>query len=234
MPETVNYFLVIPAAGSGRRFAGEFPKQYALLNQLTIIEHTLKIFLDEAKIKKIIIALAEDDKFLAKLQISNHPKIETVIGGSTRMDSVLAALNKLKHYAQKNDYVLVHDAVRPFLSKKTLFNLIDVTKHHPIGGILALPVSDTIKSKKNDVYTTLDRENLYQAQTPQLFRYAVLLEALHLAKAKNMLVTDEAMAVEALDKSYILSPGSKYNLKITYPEDLILAELLIQQQEAIL
>lgn len=232
MPEIVNYFLVIPAAGSGKRFAGEFPKQYALFNHVTIIEHTLKIFLDDAKIKKIIIALAKEDQLFSKLEISAHPKIETVTGGHARMDSVLAALNPLKHKAQKNDYVLVHDAVRPFLSKKVLFNLIDATKNHPIGGILALPVTDTIKFEKGGVYTSLDREHLYQAQTPQLFRYGVLLEALERAKAQNRPVTDEAMAIENLGKSYILSPGSKYNLKITYPEDLILAELLMRQQEA--
>ena len=176
----------------------------------------------------MVVALAEDDQVFQGLDISNHPKVEMVAGGNSRSESVQAALTKLNIGA--DDWVLIHDAVRPLVTRQDLHNLIDRLQFHPVGGLLATPVFDTVKrvDQEKQVMQTEDREGLWLAQTPQMFRYRKLCEALEKCGG-DASVTDESMALEHAGHRVQLVEGSRTNIKITRPEDLQLAELILRK-----
>ncbi|RUM83895.1 MAG: 2-C-methyl-D-erythritol 4-phosphate cytidylyltransferase, partial [Candidatus Thioglobus sp.] len=160
----------------------------------------------------------------------NHSKLlATAIGGKERFHSVISALNTLKPFAKDDDWVLVHDAARPCVKATDVINLIDQLKNHPTGGLLAIRVVDTIKQANNtQVEATLDRTNLWQAQTPQIYRYGVLSKALDNIIQNDLNITDEASSIETLGFESILVEGSKSNLKITTSEDLDLANFYLE------
>jgi len=228
-----HYWAVIPAAGVGMRMQTEVPKQYININHKTILEHTLERFCSHPKVEGVVVAIAGNDNIWKTLGISSHPKITVVEGGVERCHSVLNGLRALSDKAQESDWVLVHDAARPCLRKQDIDRLIDRLDGHGVGGLLGLPVRDTMKRADDSctVQETIERECLWHALTPQMFRLNVLIGSLENALSKNLLVTDEAQAIELNGLRPMLVEGHPDNIKITRDSDLVLAELYLSQQE---
>ncbi len=226
-----NCYLIIPASGSGSRMNAEIPKQYLKLeNGLTIVDQCLKTLLGIDQISGCVIALAEGDERFKDSSYYKHPKIlGFALGGMERYHSVLSALNTLSEFASSNDWVLVHDAVRPCIKKTDVENLIGEIFNHSVGGILATRAIDTIKKiKDKGEVLTIDRKKLYHAQTPQMFRFGILKEAINNAIEINNHITDESEAVEDLGHLIKIVTGSKSNIKITQEDDLELANYYLK------
>ncbi len=226
-----NYYLIIPASGIGKRMKSEIPKQYLKLsNGLTIIDQCLKTFLKVDAISGFVIALSEKDTLFKSSIYFNHSKmLASVKGGKERFNSVLNALNSLAKIAKPNDWILVHDSVRPCVRKIDIEMLINEVSNHQTGGILATGVVDTIKQVTIDgKVSTIDRSKLFKAQTPQMFRYGVLKDALENAVKLNHNITDESEAIENLGYSIKIVIGSSSNIKITQIDDLELANHYLQ------
>ena len=232
-----NYWAVMPAAGIGRRMGAEKPKQYLKLLDKTVIEHSLAPFCDHPLIAGIVVAIAEDDPHWQALGVSGHPKISRATGGKERCHSVLNSLNRLAARAADDDWVLVHDAARPCVKSADLDLLIAAVKDHPVGGLLAAPLSDTVKRAEQggvrgatcEVQTTVNRDGLWRALTPQMFRLATLRESLAAVVAKRGVATDEAQAMESQGHKPRLVPAGTHNIKIARPADLALAEFYLRQ-----
>jgi 2-C-methyl-D-erythritol 4-phosphate cytidylyltransferase len=237
----MRYWLVMPAAGSGRRFAGDGLKQYAPLDGRTVIEWALAPFLADARCAHIVVALAPDDRawkpIAARLGAAAGPsadavqRITGVGGGAQRSHSVRLALAALEGLAGPDDWVLVHDAARPCLDAQDLERLLARLGAHPLGGLLATPVADTLKSVQGGV-GTVDRSDLWRALTPQMFRYRRLCAALDQAHAAGRFPSDEAQALEWLGERPVLIEGAATNLKITTAEDLVLAAAVLRARRA--
>lgn len=227
MTKQAKFWVVIPAAGIGSRFGSTIPKQYLSLNGKPIIEHTLYKFLFHPKIEKIVIVLDSHDVFWQPLRL-NHLSTKLILttGGAERCHSVYAGLQALAALADPQDFVLVHDAVRPFVSQTDIDKLIETVGNHPVGGILGSRVRDTLKhiNQNNEITNTLARENIWQAMTPQMFRFKLLFQALQQVIMNRQCVSDEAGAIETLGFIPMVVEGRRDNIKITYPEDLALAE----------
>lgn len=228
MAYSSGYCAVVPAAGIGRRFGGPVPKQYASIHGATVVEHTLRLLLSVPQLASVVVALHADDTRWRDLAIFKDTRIQTVTGGAERSDSVAAGLAKVPGDVA---WVLVHDVARPCCPRRDIERLLAVTADHPVGGLLALPVSDTLKraTAANAVAGTVDRNGLWQAQTPQLFRRALLQRALAEVSAQQRTVTDEAQAVEGLGYAPLLVEGSRRNLKITSADDLALAAYYLKE-----
>ena len=221
--ELPPFWVVIPAAGIGSRMRADRPKQYLQLAGRTILEHTLDCFLDHPRLKGLVLSLAADDPFWPALPCATDPRIHRVEGGAERADSVLAGLLRLVELgAQEGDWVLVHDAARPNLARSDLDRLLAELADDPVGGLLAVPARDTLKRIGADgrVAETVDRSLIWQAYTPQMFRFAALHRALADALVAGVAVTDEASALEWAGQAPKLVEGRADNLKITRPEDL--------------
>lgn len=221
--ELPPFWVVIPAAGIGSRMRADRPKQYLQLAGRTILEHTLDCFLDHPRLKGLVLSLAADDPFWSALPCATDPRIQRVEGGAERADSVLAGLLRLVELgAQEGDWVLVHDAARPNLARSDLDRLLAELADDPVGGLLAVPARDTLKRIGADgrVAETVDRSLIWQAYTPQMFRFAALHRALADALVAGVAVTDEASALEWVGQAPRLVEGRADNLKITRPEDL--------------
>lgn len=218
----------MPAAGVGRRFGTDRPKQYAPLCGRTVIEWALAHFLDDERCAGVVVALAQDDPYWAAIA---PPTILIAAGGQERSQSVRKGLAALAERAQRDDWVLVHDAARPCLSRQDLDRLLSVLDSHPVGGLLATPAADTLKRAdgSGDVRGTVDRAKLWRALTPQMFRYGRLCEALDRAHAAGRTPTDEAQAIEWLGDVPRLVEGAAANLKITSAVDLALAAALLKE-----
>jgi len=210
-------WVVLPAAGAGRRMGGSIPKQYMCIGDHTIIEHTLFRFVNRDDIAGVIVALSQDDPYWVKSCFSTHPNICRVTGGIERPHSVLNALNKLMEIASPEDWVLVHDAARPCLRESDLDSLIESLYGHDVGGILATPLKDTLKKGDSGrkITKTIDRNGLWLAQTPQMFRLAKLHRALVKALDSQQIVTDEASAMELQGYQPLIVEGHSDNIKIT-------------------
>ena len=226
-------YLVVPASGIGTRMQASVAKQYLQLdNGLSVLDQTLSTLLSIGKIKGCVVAISEQDTHFKQSKFYNHPKILCVVtGGKQRYHSVINALEALKPFAQDNDWVLVHDAARPCIKTNDVNHLIDQLKDNTVGGLLATRVVDTIK-QSNDQMTniTVDRSNLWQAQTPQMYRFSLLSKALKNAFDEDINITDEASAIEHIGLKSLLVESSKSNLKITNPEDLSLANFYLNKQ----
>ena len=223
-----RHFAIVPAAGSGSRFGAGRPKQYLDLLGRPLIHHTLAALLACPDIDRVWVVLAPDDEEWARHDWSGlGPQLETLrCGGETRADSVRNGLEAAAMVAADDDWMLVHDAARPCLSQAMLTTLFAELAADPVGGILAVPVADTLKraDTAGRVAATEPRDGLWQAQTPQMFRYRTLCDAL----AGNGGVTDEAGAIEALGLKPRLVRGDATNLKVTYPADLALAAMILR------
>ena len=224
-----RYWAVVPAAGVGRRMHTTAPKQYLRLAGCTVIEHTLDLLLHHPRIRGVVVAISVTDTHWSSLPIASNRNVLRVTGGAERAQSVLQGLQALHEWTHAEDWVLVHDAVRPCLQKSDLDTLILALEHDPVGGLLATPVRDTMKraDAEGRVKATEDRSNLWHAQTPQMFRYGVLTTALQTAIEQGLTVTDEASAVEAMGLAPRLVAGRADNIKITRPEDLALAKFYL-------
>lgn len=224
---TSRYFALVPAAGVGARLGAECPKQYMPLAGKLMLLHVLDTFAETPAIAHVYVVVSSNDGYIGDaLSEARHlSERVTVIrnGGATRHQSVLNGLQAVRDQAGDDDWVLVHDAARPGLTRTMVERLIDQVTDDPVGGLLALPVVDTLKrgDTQGRVQATVPRDGLWAAQTPQMFRYALLRKALE--RATDM--TDEASAVEALGLAPKLVEGSPRNFKITLPHDVALAEL---------
>jgi 2-C-methyl-D-erythritol 4-phosphate cytidylyltransferase len=225
----MHYWLVMPAAGSGKRFGGAIPKQHLPLAGATVLELALRPFLDDTRCRMLVLALAADDAFRIDLSARLGPKVQVVIGGAERVDSVVAALRSLRDQAGDQDWVLVHDAVRPCLSAADLDQLLQSGAASADGALLATPLADTLKRADENacVETTVSREHLWRALTPQMFRYRRLLDALTAAQAAGRRPTDEAQAIEWQGGQPLLVAARDINVKITTENDLPVAAAAI-------
>lgn len=222
-----EFHALVPAAGFGARMGHELPKQYLPLAGYPMIFHALNTLCACAEISMVFVVLSPNDTLFHTYDWSRFgDKLQTLYcGGETRADTVLNGL--LAAELEPDDWVLVHDAARPCLAEAHLAKLIAELKNDAVGGILAVPVADTLKRSDGAqrILKTENRELLWQAQTPQMFRAGLLGQALQQCKA----VTDEASAIEALGLQPKLVAGDSSNFKVTYPQDLLMAELLLQK-----
>ncbi|MGH8317670.1 MAG: 2-C-methyl-D-erythritol 4-phosphate cytidylyltransferase [Steroidobacteraceae bacterium] len=224
----MRYWLVMPAAGVGRRFGTDRPKQYAPLLGRTVIEWALAPFLSDSRCAGAVVALAEEDPFWASIAPT---AVLLAPGGQERSHSVRNGLHVLAERANRDDWVLVHDAARPCLPRSDLDRLLAELAAHPVGGLLATPAADTLKRADagREVQQTVDRAGLWRALTPQMFRYGRLCQALDRAHAAGRTPTDEAQAIEWLGDHPRLVAGAAANLKITSAADLAIAAALLQE-----
>lgn len=228
MNPVARLWAVVPAAGRGTRMGSDRPKQYLAIAGRTILEHTLEALLAEPRIAAAVLVLAADDASGGALAAAHGARVRTALGGAERCHSVLNGLDALP--AQDHDWALVHDAARPCLRLTDLSHLIDELLDDPCGGILGAPVKDTLKRCSSDgrIAGTVDRHQLWQALTPQMFRVGALRAALRAALTAGCLVTDEAQAMELAGYLPRMVEGHADNLKITRPEDLPFAELYLR------
>jgi 2-C-methyl-D-erythritol 4-phosphate cytidylyltransferase len=230
----LTLYALIPAAGAGSRLRGEIPKQYLPLAGKPMLWHAVKA-LCAAPVENVFVVLAPEDRQFAQFDWSAFAgKLEPLYcGGETRRDTVYNGMVAAMAAVDADDWMLVHDAARPCLPKQDLMNLIRETDDDRIGGILALPVAETVKKAGKDeagvqrVAVTEDRSQLWLAQTPQMFRCGLLTEALQKAK---LTVTDEAGAIEQMGLRPRLVTGSRENIKVTFPEDLGIAEAILARR----
>lgn len=236
----MHYWLIVPAAGVGRRF-GEHsssgpprPKQYVEVHGRTLLEWSVAPFAADTRCTGIVVALAPSDPHWPAVAKKLRVQVLTAAGGAERSHSVRNALASLQGRVAADDWVLVHDAARPCLPVPDLNRLVERLGSHPVGGLLAAPASDTLKATGEDleVARTVDRTGLWRALTPQMFRYGRLCEALDACFAARRLPTDESQAIEWLGDRPQIVPGSAANLKVTSPEDLLVAAALLQESRS--
>ncbi len=226
------FHVIIPAAGTGNRMANVLPKQYLPLAGKPIISHTIQVFFNHPRISSIHLALNPDDNFWRSLALEPASKLKLhYTGGGSRSETVLNTLQAIAPQVNEDDWILVHDAARPGLTSRLLDALLNTLENDEVGGLLALPLADTLKQSNRDsrVEKTIPRDNLWQAQTPQMFRYGLLKQALTSFKGTP---TDEAEAIEALSLQPKLVQGELRNLKITYPQDLEMLEAFFSKGKA--
>ena len=230
-------WAIIPAAGSGNRFSKTQLKQYQTIQEKTVIEHTVHR-LNELPLTAYVLAIAENDDFAKTLNFHNLDKALFCHGGKERVNSVLNALNFLSDFADPHDLVFVHDAARPCVSTENLIELVQTALNENCSAILATPVRDTLKrvpklinsEDENSIETTVSRDELWQAQTPQISTIGLLKSSIEQALKDQISITDEASALEHMGEKVKVVMGRSDNIKITYPEDLDLARLIIQSQ----
>jgi len=224
-----NYYALIPAAGFGSRMGGETPKQYLSVLGRPLIHYAVATLCRHAMISRVYVVLAPEDHLWRSYDWTAFAgKLKPLYcGGAERFESVRNGLDAIRAEVGFDDWVLVHDAARPGLNAELLDRLIGEIGDDPFGGLLAVPVADTLKraDADNRVLRTESRDKLWQAQTPQMFRYGLLQRALSLLDGTP--VTDEAQAVERMGFQAKLVVGNVTNFKVTYPQDTKLAELIL-------
>ena len=223
-----RYFAIVPAAGSGSRMGAERPKQYLELLGHPLLWHTLGTLCRVPQIERVFVVISPEDQWWETFSWEELGETLQVlrVGGNTRAQSVGNALTAVGGLLEQDDWVLVHDAARPCLSQAQVADLMAALQGDAVGGLLAVPVADTVKraDPRGRVAQTIPRDGLWQAQTPQMFRYGLLTRALQ----ANSNVTDEAGAIEALGLSPRLVAADMTNFKVTYPRDLALAAQILQ------
>jgi len=234
LPENQQFIVVVPAAGVGKRMLASCPKQYLTIDNQTILSHTINRLLSHKNIAKVVLAINDDDAYFAQTTLVVNPNIIRVSGGKERVDSVLSGLQIIND----REWVLVHDAARPCITHDDIDKLIKQCLDNNTGGLLAVPVVDTMKlaSKNNEneaiqVDKTINRSSLWHAFTPQMFKVKELKQAIEQAQAKGLIMTDESSAIESVGLTCLLVSGRRDNIKITRPEDLVLADFYLKQQQ---
>lgn len=229
-PPVARHIALIPAAGVGARMAAGSPKQYLLLAGQAMLRHTVNAFVSSAAIEHTYVVVSPDDPFIdAVLPEAGSAEARVTVlrcGGASRMETVRNALQAMGAAVDPDDWILVHDAARPGLNAHLIDRLIDAVGEDPVGGLLALPVVDTVKRGASNVEGTVARDGLWLAQTPQMFRHRLLGQALD-AVRDPAAITDDASAVEALGLAPKLVPGHPCNLKVTLPADRVIAEMYL-------
>lgn len=231
----VNIHVLIVAAGIGARFnsQSDLPKQYHKIADKTVLAHSIEAF-NGIPCHSIMVCTHTDDCWWPDITFHSTHVVKQCIGGSSRRQSVINGLLALQeNQAHKEDWVLVHDAARPCVNTSDLIQLIEQCQQHSTGGLLVKPISDTIKHSTDKLHsqTTIDRDLLFAALTPQMFRLSDLLQ--RLAQADPAKTTDEASAFEQVGLQPLMVKGSAQNIKVTYPDDLALATFYLQQQRRI-
>ncbi len=234
MSSSLKYWAVVPAAGVGKRMQADRPKQYLEIDGRSLIEHAISRLVADQHIEGIVVAISAEDEYWPELTFCLDKPLWVAEGGVERCHSVLNALQELTTHARDEDWVLVHDAARPCLRADDIASLITQLADDSVGGLLAVPVRDTMKRAEANrrVITTEMREGLWHALTPQMFRFGKLRHALEQAIEDEALVTDEASAMELAGYEPLLIEGHADNIKVTRPEDLALATFYIQQQSS--
>ena len=227
----LKLWAIIPAAGSGSRFSKTELKQYQNIAGLTVLEHTVAR-LNQLPLTGYVLAIGEQDNVAQTLALANQDKAHFCLGGAERVHSVLNALQYLSKIANDDDWVFVHDAARPCVSQLSLEDLVQSAVDSEQSAILAIPVRDTLKRVETapQISTTVDRSTLWQAQTPQIAKLGVLKNAIEQALAAGATITDEASALEFVGEHVNVVQGRSDNIKITYPDDLELARLILASQ----
>jgi len=229
----VTRYALVPAAGSGTRFGEAVPKQYQSIAGKPVLEHAVAALARHPAIAMVFLVLAPGDVHFARCDFTEWQDkvVPLFCGGATRAASVFNGLIALRDQIDDADWVLVHDAARPCLGGEELERLFDAVGDDPVGGLLALPLADTLKRADDTgrVAATEPRDGLWRALTPQMFRYRVLVEALHAQDGPT--ATDEAMAIERMGLAPRLVAGAATNIKVTFPEDLGLAAAILALQE---
>ncbi len=231
-PNRRRLYALVPCAGSGVRAGAAVAKQYVEIAGRPLVAHTLAALVAVPRLSRILVVIApEDQRYDGLAGLPDDPRIALArCGGSTRATTVAGGLAKLAGLgATANDWVLVHDAARCLIRTEWVDALVDACKNDGIGGLLALPVGDTLKRAEGDrAVATLARDDIWQAQTPQMFRFGVLADAL----ARSPEATDEASAIEAVGLRPKLVTGSAENIKVTHPGDFAMAEALLARRES--
>lgn len=247
-PAERRVWAIVPAAGRGARFAAAepmaAPKQYAPLCGSTVLEWSLRVLLAEPRVHAVVVGLAAGDDHWPAIEAKlNSPKLQTAVGGASRQDTVANGLDFLAERAAADDWILVHDAARPCLSAADLGALLDAVGAGADatqsgkgvasndGAVLSAPIVDTVKRELGGGVTTVDRQGLWRALTPQVFAFAQLRQALKESKLAGIAVTDEAQAMERLGLRPALVEGSPFNVKVTRAEDLGVAERILRMSE---
>ncbi|MFZ3003822.1 MAG: 2-C-methyl-D-erythritol 4-phosphate cytidylyltransferase [Undibacterium umbellatum] len=226
--DTPRYVALIPAAGVGSRMGATTPKQYMSIGNKSVLQHTVDAFLKFSKIQHTYVLVSPDDAYVDEYLAKAENLTVLRCGGGSRRDTVRNGLSELAATLGNTDWVLVHDAARPGLTSGLLQHLVDQIADSAVGGLLALPVVDTVKRVENGKVQTIPRDGLWLAQTPQMFRYQLLRDALDAADQ----VTDEASAIEAAGHAPILVEGHVRNMKLTLPSDMaLIAQYLNSQPE---
>lgn len=233
----MTYWVVMPAGGVGARMGGVLPKQYLSLLGKPIIRHSLERLLGHPRIAGVVVAVAAQDsewEEIAKTVDTAGKPLLTARGGAERYHSVVNGLEHLAGFVDRQTWVLVHDAIRPCIRHTAIDRLIEALVDHPVGGLLGIKISDTVKrvDASGQVMETLDRDHLWQAQTPQMFRLGPLIDALSHALEQRLKITDEAAAMALIGALPLMVEGDADNIKITCPPDLALARFYLSQQEA--
>ena len=231
-PPHPKLWAVIPAAGSGRRFSSTELKQYQYIQDQTVLEHSIAR-LNHLPLAGYVLAIGQADDVAQNLNLAQKEKAHFCAGGAERVDSVLNALYYLSEIAHVDDWVLVHDAARPCVTTACLEQLYQTAVATDQSAILAIPVRDTLKkvSQGTKIKTTVSRDQLWQAQTPQIAKLDVLKTAIESALKQQLTITDEASALEAAGQIVNVVHGRSDNIKITYPDDLELARLILASQQ---
>lgn len=214
-------WAIVPAAGVGQRMGANKPKQYIEINNKPILLHSLETLLSNSEIAGVQLCIGAKDAYWQALGFEHNKLLAVTNGGANRADSVLAGIEALSTHAKADDWVLVHDAARPFLSADLLQSLINELRDHPVGGILAIRMADTIKQcdESGNIVNTIPRSNVWCAQTPQMFRYGLLRDSLSAALANNIEISDESSAIEQAGYTPKVILGDSKNVKVTYPGD---------------
>ena len=228
-----NYWAIVPAAGIGKRFSADIPKQFHQLQGELVAQHTLQRLLDVRLINRIIAPCDSASGYWVRVDATKNPRVQLVEGGETRAHSVLSGLNALQDLAKPNDWILVHDMARPCVTSSDICKLIDALRSHPVGGLLATTVNETLKIVTSDqnVEKTVNREHYRVAQTPQMFRYKILYDAISRMLDNQEIPTDESTAIENTGRKVCVVEGRQDNIKITRREDLMIAEAILLNQE---
>ena len=233
-PPVPKIYALVPAAGHGSRMSAPHPKQYLALAGKPLLYHALRALAGQRRIEQVFVVLAPDDGRFAPADWKEFRAriVPLYCGGATRAASVFNGLLAARDTIAPSDWVLVHDAARPCLGRDELDRLFGELEDDDTGGLLAVPVADTLKRANSEarVAHSEPRDNLWLAQTPQMFRYRLLIEALR--AADPALATDEASAIEGLGLKPRLVMGDARNIKVTFPEDLLLAELILESRES--
>ena len=227
-----NYWAIVPAAGVGKRFSADIPKQFHQLKGDLVAQHTLSRLLKIPLIKRIVAPCDPTSGYWSKVSAVKNPRVTLTEGGETRAKSVLNGLIMLSNVAELDDWVLVHDMARPCVTSSDIMKLINGLTNHPVGGLLTTQINETLKTimPDNHVQATVNREAYRAAKTPQMFRYGILRDAIELM-IDQLEPTDEASAIEYIGKQAMVINGRQDNIKITRREDLMIAEAILQDQE---
>jgi 2-C-methyl-D-erythritol 4-phosphate cytidylyltransferase len=235
MVSAQKFIAIVPAAGVGKRMQANCPKQYLCIDNETILSHTVMRLLSHPLISQVIVALGGNDQYFAESTLAHHKDIIRVTGGIERVNSVLNGLKAVDR--NKYPWVLVHDAARPCVSHQDIDKLISQCLSNDYGGILATPVRDTMKRGVHangdscTIESTVEREQLWHALTPQMYKTDELTSAIEQALENGVNITDEASAIEQANLPSLLVSASSENIKITHPNDLALAEFYLTKQK---